>query len=76
VPLRHATRKSRDNARAAKWGAPREDIQNARQIVAAGKGWVDRIEAALRDGSISLPAAAALLGTASQVQTEVDRGGS
>lgn len=60
----------RDKAWAGRWGAPRQDIQNARQVVAAGKGWIDRIEAALKDGSISLPAATALLAGAAAMQRE------
>jgi hypothetical protein len=60
----------RDKAWAGRWGAPRQDIQNARQVVAGGKGWVDRIEAALKDGSISLPAATALLAGAAAMQRE------
>jgi hypothetical protein len=60
----------RDKAWAGKWGAPRQDIQNARQVVAGGKGWIDRIEAALKDGSISLPAAAALLSGAAAMRRE------
>jgi hypothetical protein len=38
-------------------GRAKADIQNARQTVGAG----DRIEAALKDGSISFPAVAALI---------------
>src|SRR5262245_60015800 len=55
---------------AGRWGAPRQDIQNGRQIVGAGKGWIDRIEAALKDGSISLPAATALLAGTAAMQRE------
>jgi hypothetical protein len=51
---------ARDDAWAAKWGAPREDIQNARRIIASGPGWVDRLEAALKAGAI-LPAVAAAI---------------
>jgi hypothetical protein len=57
---RAAAKLARDDAWAAKWGAPREDIQNARKIIASGPGWVDRLEAALKAGAI-LPAVAAAI---------------
>jgi hypothetical protein len=59
---RALARVSRDEDWAAKWGAPREDIQNARQIIGEGLGWVDRLEAALKKGAILPAAAAAVLG--------------
>jgi hypothetical protein len=40
------------------------------QIVAAGPGWIDRIEAALKTGAISLPAVAALLAVAAALRHE------
>jgi hypothetical protein len=46
------------------WDAPREDIQNARAIVASGPGWVDRLEQALKTGAIALPAVGAILSAA------------
>ena len=55
----------RDDEWASKWGAPRADIQNARRIIAgSNKDWIDQLEAALKKGAISLPALAAILGTA------------
>jgi hypothetical protein len=51
---------ARDEAWTARWGAPREDLTNLRQIMAGGKGWVDRVEAALKAGAI-LPATAAAI---------------
>jgi len=73
--LRRATRRMlRDEDWAAKWGAPREDIENARKIIGEGTGWVDRIEAALKSGAILPATAAALFAAASAAQQEV-RGG-
>jgi hypothetical protein len=61
----------RDQQWSARWGAPRQDIQNLRQIVGAGPGWIDRAEAALKAGAISLPAIGALLvGSAALQQQE------
>jgi hypothetical protein len=53
-------RLQRDEAWASKWGAPREDIQNARRILSQGPGGIDRLEAALKKGSIALPVVAAI----------------
>jgi hypothetical protein len=44
----------------SKWGVTREGLQNARRIIGNGPGWVDRIEAALNNGTI-LPAVAAAI---------------
>jgi hypothetical protein len=60
-------RLQRDQDWASKWGAPREDIQNARRIIAGSSNtadWIDRLEHALKIGAISLPAVAAIVGTA------------
>jgi hypothetical protein len=65
----------RDKVWAGRWGAPREDIQNLRQMVAKGPGWVDRVKAALKDGSVSLPAVGALLAGAAAMRQQ-DREGS
>ena len=48
-------RLERDQDYSRLWGATREDIQNARKIIGEGKGWVDRLEAAMKAGAI-LPA--------------------
>jgi hypothetical protein len=40
------------------------------EIVADGPGWIDRIEAALKTGAVSLPAVAALLAGAAAVRQE------
>jgi hypothetical protein len=66
----------RDDAWAAKWGAPREDIQNARRILSEGPGGIDRLEAALKKGAISLPVFGAILagGTAVLKQGEDHEG--
>ena len=57
---RAAAKLSRDEAWASKWGATREDIQNARRIISEGPGAIDRLEAALKKGTIALPVLAAI----------------
>jgi hypothetical protein len=54
---------ARDQQWSARWGAPREDIQNLRQIVGTAPPgqWIDAVEAALRSGKVSLPAVALLM---------------
>lgn len=47
----------RDRAWAEHWGAPRQDIQNAREILASGPGWLDRLDVAVAAKAI-LPATA------------------
>jgi len=44
-------------------GAPHEDIQNARRIIGQGKGWIERLEQALKSGAVLPATAAAVLGT-------------
>ena len=68
---RAAAKLARDDTWASKWGAPREDIQNARRIISSGPGWVDRLEEALKAGAI-LPAVAAAIYAGAMA----DRGGS
>jgi hypothetical protein len=60
---------------AGRWNAPREDIQNLRKMVAEGPGWIDKVEAALKTGAVSLPAVAALMAGAAAMRQE-GRGGS
>jgi hypothetical protein len=58
---RAAAQMERDVEWTTKWGAPREDVQNLRRIVAESKGSgdvIDRIKAALKAGAI-LPATVA-----------------
>ena len=55
IPKAALARLERDQAYSNQWGATREDIQNARRIIGEGKGWVDRLEAAMKAGVI-LPA--------------------
>jgi hypothetical protein len=59
-------RLERDQEWAKKWGAAREDIQSARRIIGQGKGWVDRLEAALKNGALLPAVAVAIFGTATQ----------
>lgn len=69
-----ADRLMRDEELAAKYGAARPDIQNARRIIANSKGdWIGDLEAALKKGAISLPAVAALVGPAYQQLSGRDR---
>jgi hypothetical protein len=67
---RALARVSRDEDWATKWGAPREDIQNARRIIGDGPGWVDRIEAALKKGAILPATAAAIFGADALVRRQ------
>jgi hypothetical protein len=55
IPKAALTRLERDQDYSRQWGATREDIQNARKIIGEGKGWVDRLESAMKAGAI-LPA--------------------
>jgi hypothetical protein len=55
---------------------PGAHVDGDASMLGAGPGWTDRIEVALTDGSISLPAAAALIAEAAAVQQEgAGRGG-
>lgn len=51
---------ARDDAQVAKWGATREDIQNARKIIGDGPGWIGRLEEGLKNGTL-LPALGAAI---------------
>lgn len=53
-------RLERDNDYARKLGATRKDIQNARQIIGKGEGWIDRLIAARKRGDL-LPSVAGAL---------------
>lgn len=55
IPKAALARLERDAEYSRQWGATREDIQNARKIIGEGKGWVDRLESAMKAGAI-LPA--------------------
>jgi hypothetical protein len=66
----------RDKTWASKWGAPREDIQNARRILGQGPGGIDRLEAALKKGSIALPVVAAIYAAGSAELKGAGREGS
>jgi hypothetical protein len=68
IPQNAMNRMTRDQDWIAKWGAPREDIQNARRVIGEGPGWVDRLEAALKAGAI-LPAVAAAIYSAAPQQS-------
>jgi hypothetical protein len=63
------SRLERDEAWSQKWGATRQDIQNARRIIGEGPGWITRLDQALKKGVV-LPAVAGavLLGASQQRQ--------
>jgi hypothetical protein len=63
IPQMALNRMERDQDWAAKWGAPREDIQNARRLIGQGPGWIDRLKAGLKNGEVLPATAAAVLGT-------------
>jgi hypothetical protein len=58
IAERALAKMERDKDWEGRWGTPRVDIQNLRQIIGEGPGWVDRLEAAIKAGAI-LPAVAA-----------------
>ena len=62
IPRAALARFERDQEYSNQWGATREDIQNARKIIGEGKGWVDRLEAAMKAGAILPALGLALLG--------------
>lgn len=64
-------RMERDEKWASRWGAPREDIQRAREIISQGPGWVDRLEAALKAGVLLPATVAAIFAGATAVPREV-----
>lgn len=71
IPKAALDRLERDTEASQRYGAAREDIQNARRIIGEGKGWVDRIESALKRGAILPAVAVALLAPAyRKVQAE------
>jgi hypothetical protein len=49
IPQQALNRLERDESWAKVWGQPREDIQNARRIIGEGPGWVDRLDAAIKN---------------------------
>lgn len=57
IPQRAAQKRAQDAALAKRFGAPRQDIQNAREIIEnAGSDWRSALEKALKAGLVSLPA--------------------
>jgi hypothetical protein len=62
IPKAALARLERDQAYSKQWGATREDIQNARKIIGEGKGWVDRLESAIKAGAILPSLGFAILG--------------
>jgi len=60
IPQKALNNLARDEEWASKWGATRDDIQRSRRIIGEGPGWIDRLEAALKNGTV-LPAIGAAL---------------
>jgi len=58
IPLAAADRLARDKSWSKAWGPGRQGIENLRKIIAAGPGWIGRLEQAVKDG-VLLPALAA-----------------
>lgn len=73
IPQMALNRLERDNDWAAKWGAPREDIQNARRIIGQGPGWIDRLDSALKSGAVLPATAVAVMGSAAAYGTKLRR---
>lgn len=65
-------RLSRDKKLAAKYGATREDVANAREIIGEGKGWIDRLRGALQSGVILPGIAAFALGQSMSLENPDD----
>jgi hypothetical protein len=63
IPHQALMKLERDKEWASKWGATRDDIQNARRIISEGPGWIDRLEAGMKNGAVLPSVAAAVLGT-------------
>lgn len=68
IPQNALNRLERDEQWASKWGATREDIQNARRIIGQGPGWIGRLEDALKKGAVLPAVAGAVLVGASASQ--------
>jgi hypothetical protein len=60
IPQKALNNLERDKAWSQRWGATNQAIDNARKIIGEGPGWIDRLEAALKNGTV-LPAIAATL---------------
>lgn len=60
VPRKALANLERDEEMAARFGATREDIQNARRIIGEGPGWVGRLKSAVAAGAV-LPSLALFL---------------
>ena len=75
IPKAALDRLQRDIEASGKWGKTRDDIQNARAIIGEGRGWVDRLEAAMKKGAILPALGAAILGTARMQQVPQERAG-
>jgi len=65
IPRAALARLERDHEYSKQWRTTREDIQNARKIIGEGKGWVDRLEAAMKAGAILPALGFAILGNRS-----------
>lgn len=61
----------RDERMQSKFGATRQDVQNMREVIGQGPGWVDRLRKALADGTVLPVLAAVALG---ELLTDQDQG--
>jgi hypothetical protein len=61
---------ARDEAAAAKLGATRKDLQNARRVIGDGPGWIDRLEEGLKRGAFLPSIAVFILGGAAALSDQ------
>jgi hypothetical protein len=62
IPMEALAKAERDAEYAKKFGFyNRQDVQNMRAEIAKGPGWIDRLEKAVKAGTLPLPAVAAFL---------------
>lgn len=70
IPQQALAKLSRDSEWAAKWGAAREDIQNAQKIIGDGPGWIGRLTDAMKRGAVLPAVGAAVLSQVVQPEHE------
>jgi hypothetical protein len=68
IAMAALARLERDQDWAAKWGAPREDIQNARRIMSQGPGWRQRLQEGVMRREILPATAIAIMGSSMAMQ--------
>jgi hypothetical protein len=70
IPKFALAKLEQDKALQDKFGAQRHDLQNLRQIIGEGTGWVDRLQKARKSGAVLPALAAFVLGSAVQQRQE------